>query len=106
MTGSLLQTITRVIDRGLKTNSYKLALLRSLVVDSEQVALDGPAAGYEDIWTRPVLRRLAKERDRAEDTTICCTVWPVLAGNGVGTVLNALLEPYAPGGRARLGEPK
>jgi hypothetical protein len=32
MTGSLLQTVTRVVDRGLKTNSYKLALLRSLVV--------------------------------------------------------------------------
>jgi hypothetical protein len=32
MTGSLMQTVTRVIDRGLKTNSYKLALLRSLVV--------------------------------------------------------------------------
>jgi 5-methylcytosine-specific restriction endonuclease McrA len=31
VTGSLMQTVTRVVDRGLKTNSYKLALLRSLV---------------------------------------------------------------------------
>jgi hypothetical protein len=31
MTDHLMQTVTRVVDRGLKTNSYKLALLRSLV---------------------------------------------------------------------------
>jgi hypothetical protein len=31
MANSLMQTVTRVVDRGLKTNSYKLALLRSLV---------------------------------------------------------------------------
>jgi hypothetical protein len=31
MADSLMQTVTRVVDRGLKTNSYKLALLRSLV---------------------------------------------------------------------------
>jgi 5-methylcytosine-specific restriction endonuclease McrA len=31
MTDTLMQTVTRVVDRGLKTNSYKLALLRSLV---------------------------------------------------------------------------
>jgi 5-methylcytosine-specific restriction endonuclease McrA len=32
MTHGLMQTVTRVVDWGLKTNSYKLALLRSLVV--------------------------------------------------------------------------
>jgi hypothetical protein len=31
MADSLMETVTRVLDRGLKTNSYKLALLRSLV---------------------------------------------------------------------------
>ena len=31
MADSLMQTVTRIVDRGLKTNSYKLALLRSLV---------------------------------------------------------------------------
>ena len=31
MANGFMQTVTRVVDRGLKTNSYKLALLRSLV---------------------------------------------------------------------------
>jgi hypothetical protein len=38
MTNDLMQTVTRVVDRGLKTNSYKLALLRSLVAIARKPA--------------------------------------------------------------------